>query len=473
MPMSSQYDPFWLEKYSKVGVVGLGLTGHSVVSFLVHYNVDIFAQDTREKTAYTDAIKSIMQANVQDGNIVLGGLNEKQLCECDLIVVSPGLSLKTPEIAMAIEQGAEVIGDIDILVRSINTPIIAITGSNGKSTVTSLANEICLAAGKKVFMGGNIGVPALSMLTDALSIKQEPAQDYDLVILELSSFQLETTRRLRACAAVVLNISDDHMDRYDSIQDYIAAKMRVFLGAEHAVINRNDEMLKGVFPTAKNVTTFGMGKPAHTDEYGIAVDRQGDEYFMKGSHKLMSTSSVNMVGQHNLSNVLAAFALLDPLSLPISKMTAAVRAFKGLPHRMELVLERSNVRWVNDSKATNIGAAQAAIEGIRGKVILLAGGLGKGADFSVLTPVLKSRVQSVVLFGEDAYKMFELWHDEVDCKVVDDLSAAVGMAADIASSIKGKKTVLLSPACASFDQFKGFEDRGEQFSQLVKRQVEG
>jgi len=454
-----------------VGVVGLGMTGHSVVSFLAYHQVDIIAQDTREKTAYTDAIKSIMQANTQDGNMVLGGLNEKQLCECDLIVVSPGLSLKTPEIVTAIEQGVEVIGDIDILVRSINIPIVAITGSNGKSTVTSLANEICLAAGKKVFMGGNIGVPALSMLTDALSIKQEATQEYDLVILELSSFQLETTRRLKASAAVVLNISDDHMDRYDSIQDYIGAKMRIFLGAEHAVVNRNDEVLKGVFPTAKNVITFGMGKPENTDEYGIAVDRQGDEYFMKGSHKLMPINSINMVGQHNLSNVLAVFALLEPLSLPISKVVAAVRAFKGLPHRMELLVEHNSVRWVNDSKATNIGAAQAAIEGISGKVILLAGGLGKGADFSVLTPVLKSQVQSVVLFGEDAQKMFELWSDEVDCKVVDDLSSAVAMAADVASSIKGRKTVLLSPACASFDQFKGFEDRGEQFSQLVKQQV--
>ena len=467
--MLSQYNPFWLEKYSKVAVVGLGLTGYSVVKFLVQYHVTIFAQDTREKTDYSDAIKVVMQENAQANGLVLGGLDEQQLCNCDLIVVSPGLSLKTPAIAAAIAQGVEVIGDVDILVRSINTPIVAITGSNGKSTVTSLVNEICLAAGKNVFMGGNIGIPVLSMLDNSHS--SHPVVDYDLAILELSSFQLETTQRLQANTAVILNISDDHMDRYDSVQDYLNAKMRVFAGAERAVVNRNDEMLKSIFPTVKNITTFGMGKPENDSEYGIATDRQGDEYFMKGSQKIMRTNGVRLVGQHNLSNVLAALALLEPLSLPIAKVTAAINAFKGLPHRMEFILEHDGVHWVNDSKATNIGAAQAAIEGIRGKVILLAGGLGKGADFSVLTPILKSHVQHVVLFGEDAKKMQNIWGDEIDCVVVGTLSDAIKKAAKTALNLKGKRTVLLSPACASLDQFSSFEERGEQFSQLVKQQV--
>ena len=470
MPMSSQYNPFWLKKYSKVAVVGLGLTGHSVVKFLVKQPVEIFAQDTREVTDHSDAIKAMMQTNAQANDLVLGGLDQEQLCSCDLIVVSPGLSLKTPAIAAAMDLGIEVIGDIDVLVRSINLPIVAITGSNGKSTVTSLVNEICLAAGKKVFMGGNIGIPVLTILENPVS-----SEDYDLLVLELSSFQLENTQRLQANVAVILNISDDHMDRYDSIQDYLNAKMRIFMGARHAVINRNDGMLKGIFPTVKSITTFGIGKPENDDEYGIAVDRRGDEYFMKGSRKLMRTNGVRLVGQHNLSNILAALALLEPLSLPMDKVTAAINAFKGLEHRMEFILEHDDIRWVNDSKATNIGAARAAIEGVSGKVILLAGGLGKGADFSVLTPVLKSRVEHVVLFGEDAKKMYEVWGSEVKCVVVNTLFEAIEKAAKVALNLTGKKTVLLSPACSSFDQFASFEERGEQFAerleQLFKKQV--
>ena len=458
----------WLENYSNIAVVGLGLTGNSVVEHLLgvlSIETKITIQDTRQNTPYVETLSALIAEQNRQVDWQLGSLDEKKLCASDLIVASPGVSLKTPALAAAIDAGVEVIGDIDMLVRSVDAPIIAITGSNGKSTVTTLVAEICRHAGKHVFMGGNIGVPALAMLS-------EPVKQFDVAVLELSSFQLETTQRLAASSAVILNVSADHMDRYDSLQHYVRAKMRVFSGVSHAVLNRNDELLSGFFPTAKNVVSFGLGKPETDSEYGVATDRSGHEYLMKGSRKLLSIKDVSLVGQHNVSNVLAALALLEPLALPMPKVVAAIRNFSGLPHRMQLVTEKNGVRWVNDSKATNIGAAQAAIEGIQGELVLIAGGQGKGADFSSLLPTLQTSVRAVILFGEDADLMQTCWSEQIECHRVIDLAAAVEKADALTRNETKKQTVLLSPACASFDLFRGFEDRGEQFMQLVLQRLE-
>lgn len=458
----------WLENYSNIAVVGLGLTGNSVVEYLLGAaasGTKISIQDTRENTPYVDALSALIETQDRQVEWQLGDLDEQKLCTSDLIIASPGVSLKTPALAAAIDAGVEVIGDIDMLVRSVDVPIIAITGSNGKSTVTTLVADICQHAGKRVFMGGNIGVPALAMLAD-------PVEQFDVAVLELSSFQLETTQRLAASSAVILNVSSDHMDRYDSLQHYVRAKMRVFLGVSHAVLNRNDELLSGFFPTAKNIVSFGLGKPENDAEYGIVADRNGNEQLMKGSRKLLPIKDIPLVGQHNVSNVLAALALLEPLALPMPKVVAAIRNFSGLPHRMQLVAEKNGVRWVNDSKATNIGAAQAAIEGIQGELVLIAGGQGKGADFSSLLPALQTGVRAVVLFGEDADLMQACWSEQIECHRVVDLAAAVDKADVLTRDETKKQTVLLSPACASFDLFRSFEDRGERFMQLVLQQLE-
>ncbi len=447
----------WLNNYANVTVVGLGLTGCSVVEYLLRHDVVVSVQDTRPKPPYLAAVEQLAAAKGKVIHSSLGALDKQAMLSSDLIVVSPGLSVKTPELQAARDAGVEMIGDIDMLTRSVTAPIIAITGSNGKSTVTTLVGEMCKAAGMNAFVGGNIGRPALEMLS--------AGEHYDVAVLELSSFQLETTKRLQATACVILNISQDHLDRYASMVDYMKAKLRIFLGAEYAVVNRNDTMLEQVLPSVKSSTTFGLGRPASDLDYGLLTDPKGIDFLAKGSRKIMPVDAVPLVGSHNIANILASIALVEPLSLPESAVVQAIGQFKGLPHRMQTVRKLNGVTWINDSKATNVGACQAAIAGIDGGVVLLAGGQGKGGDFAQLLPVLQSKVKHVILFGEDAPLLNDLWSDAVACELVSGLPEAVHKASELA---RQRDCVLLSPACASFDMFDSFEHRGEQFKQLVE-----
>jgi UDP-N-acetylmuramoylalanine--D-glutamate ligase len=349
----------------------------------------------------------------------------------------------------------QAIGDIELFAREATAPVIAITGANGKSTVTALTGEMCRRAGLQTAVGGNIGVPALSLLGD-----REP----DVYVLELSSFQLETTHSLNARAATVLNISPDHMDRYGDIGEYAGAKARVFRGNGTMVLNADDSRVMRMRQSGRRTVSFGLGRPAEAQDYGLDEIR-GETWLVHGTQPLMAAREVPLAGRHNLANVLAAMALAETAGVVPEDACAAVREFKGLPHRTELVAERNGVRWYDDSKGTNVGATVAALNGMTAPVILIAGGDGKGQDFSELKPACAQHARAVVLIGRDAPLIEAALGNAVTARRAKDMHEAVRFAAGLAQP---GDVVLLSPACASFDMFRNYEHRAEVFRAAVR-----
>jgi UDP-N-acetylmuramoylalanine--D-glutamate ligase len=431
-------------------IVGLGATGLSCVRFLAQRGVEVAVIDSREQPPGL----ADMQREFPDVALFTGGFDAEVFARAERILVSPGVSLQEPLLVEAQRRGIEIIGDIELFARTAKAPVVAITGSNGKSTVTTLLGAMARQAGVNVRVGGNLGTPALDLLGT-----QEP----DLYVLELSSFQLETVQSLHCRAATVLNISPDHLDRYDSIASYVRAKQRVFAGADVQIVNRDDvaasELASGKAPTVG----FGLGKPAAQD-FGLLETSDGC-WIAKGSERWMLASAVRMPGRHNLANALAALALGEVLGFPREAMLLVLKEFQGLPHRTQWVADTGGVSWFNDSKATNVGAALAAIHGFEGPLVLLAGGQGKGADFSQLAAGLDAHVKAVVLFGEAAEEIEVALQGTVATQRAFDVFDAVRQAAALA--VPGD-TVLLSPACASFDMFKDYQQRGETFMQAVR-----
>ena len=369
------------------------------------------------------------------------------------IVVSPGLPLSDPAIQLARDNGVEITGDIDLFAHEVDAPVVAITGSNGKSTVTTLLALMAERAGVKAAAGGNIGLPALDLLNDSK----------ELYVLELSSFQLETLHALPMAAAVVLNISPDHMDRYADVNAYAMCKQAIYANTTHAVINRDDAFVSKMLNQDNNVVGFTLRNPAAGD-FGICM--HGDEqYLCRGDELLLKITELKIRGQHNHANALAALALGSSINLPMQAMLDALKHFPGLEHRTQWVAEINGVNWFNDSKGTNVGATLAAIEGLPGKHVLIAGGQGKGADFSLLRNVAEQRLRAVVLIGEDASNIAQAVDQVVPVKFAGDMQEAVNLAAKLAQ--RGDN-VLLSPACASFDMFNGFAHRGEVFINAVE-----
>ncbi len=423
-------------------IIGLGKTGLSCIRYLLKKNADIAIVDNRINPPGLTELKNYFP-NVP---VYLGSFHENILSQADELIISPGVSLKEPAIAKQIKNGKPIIGDIELFARVARAPIIAITGSNGKSTVTTLVGEMAKCAGINVGVGGNLGTPALDLLTDP-----EP----DLYVLELSSFQLETTYSLKTKAAVVLNISPDHMDRYENIEEYKAAKMRIYNGCEVAVMTPDT-------PSPLAPLPGGEG------EFFIMQDK----YLAYGKQKLLSIDELKIKGRHQVSNALAALALGAAAGLPMAAMLKALREFSGLPHRCQWVAKINNVDYYNDSKGTNVGAAKAAIEGLgRGmarraltKIVLIAGGQGKGADFSELFPAVEKYTRAVILIGQDAPKLKAALTGASKILCANSMQEAVKFAAQEAQS---GDIVLLSPACASFDMFNNFEHRGEVFCESV------
>ncbi len=443
-------DHTWLAQFTAATVVGLGATGFSVVRYLCARGLSVSVVDTRNKPPMADDLVS-SYPNVET---LFGSLNVEQVKNAELLVVSPGLSLKEPALLEAKRNGALIVGDIELFLKENNAPVIAITGSNGKSTVTTLVGKMCESGDLKALVAGNIGTPALNALTDDL--------DYDIAVLELSSFQLETTTHVPATAATILNISADHMDRYDSMGDYVLAKARVLRGAERAILPRHEEHLEQITNINKCLR-FGLDKPASEHDFGVVRKKSG-RWLMKGDKRLMMLRDIPLVGLHNVANVLTAFALVDFLDIELERLVNVVVAFQGLPHRMQTVSVVNQVTWVNDSKATNIGATSTALQNLEGDVYWLAGGEGKGADFTELKTVLPGSVKLAILFGKDADAISTAVSEKVETVRVESLQAAVTLAHEKAEP---GSVVLLSPACASFDMFKDFEDRGDQFRQAV------
>jgi UDP-N-acetylmuramoylalanine--D-glutamate ligase len=376
------------------------------------------------------------------------------------LLISPGLAVATPALQEAARRGAKLSGDIDLFAREAKAPIVAITGSNAKSTVTTLVGEMAAAAGRKVAVGGNLGTPALDLLAD----------DVELYVIELSSFQLETTELLNAEVATCLNVSEDHMDRYADLPAYHLAKHRIFRGARQVVVNRDDPLSRPMIADQVPCWSFGLGKPDFK-RFGL-VEENGEKYLAYQFDTLLPVRELKVRGAHNQSNALAALALGHAVGLPMAAMLETLRGFSGLAHRCQWVGERAGVSYYDDSKATNVGAALAAIEGlgtdIAGKLVLIAGGDGKGADFSSLRKPVAAHCRAVVLLGRDADKLAAVLDGAVEILRVDSLQAAVEQAAAIAQS---GDAVLLSPACASLDMFKNFEERGRLFAQAVEALV--
>lgn len=436
-------------------IVGIGQTGLSCARFLVSKGYAVAIMDTREQPPAL----STLQAELPEVLVKTGGLLRDWLLKSDTIVLSPGVDPRLPEIKDARDSGVEIVGDIELFARYANAPIIAITGSNGKSTVTTMLAEMAVTAGKQVQVGGNLGTPALELIV-------EPAPD--LYILELSSFQLETVESLNAYAAVVLNVSPDHLDRYDSEQAYQDAKAKIYAGTGVKIINQDDPIVNSWSTEQRKQISFTLSQPQDND-FGL-INKNGQLWLAQGKQALLAVNDLKIAGKHNVANALAALALGSAIGLPIPAMLTAIQSYRGLPHRCYLVAEDQGVRWLDDSKATNVGACLAAIEGLAdsGNIILIAGGVAKDQDFSALTDALKHHVRAVVLLGQDAQLIADVTPDNVQQISAIDMDDAVSKAQQIAHS---GDNVLLSPACASFDMFTGYIERGEKFAQAVKEVI--
>ncbi|MDU8361593.1 UDP-N-acetylmuramoyl-L-alanine--D-glutamate ligase [Pseudomonas syringae group sp. J309-1] len=433
-------------------IVGLGKSGMSLVRFLASRGVSFAVADTRENPPEL----ATLRRDYPQVDVRCGELDVEFLCRANELYVSPGLALATPALQQAAARGVKLSGDIELFARYAKAPIIAITGSNAKSTVTTLVGEMAAASGKRVAVGGNLGTPALDLLSD----------DVELYVMELSSFQLETTDQLGAEVATVLNISEDHMDRYSGLPAYHLAKHRVFRGARQVVVNRQDVLTRPLIGEGLPCWTFGLNKP---DFNGFGLrEEDGEKYLAFQFDNLMPVRELKIRGAHNQSNALAALALGHAVGLPMDAMLSSLRTFGGLEHRCQWLRERNGVSYYDDSKATNVGAALAAIEGlgadIDGKLVLIAGGDGKGADFSGLRAPVAANCRAVVLIGRDAELIAQALGDGVELIRVATLEDAVLRCADIAQA---GDAVLLSPACASFDMFKNYEERGRLFAQAV------
>lgn len=431
-------------------VVGLGATGLACVRFLRNKGRRVAVTDSRPRPPGMD------EARVLDPDMpmALGGFDSTLLHGADEIVLSPGVPPDAPELREARSAGIPVFGEIELFARHCNGPVVGITGSNGKSTVTTLLGRMASAAGRDVAVGGNLGTPALNLL-------REPAPD--AYVLELSSFQLETTRSLRTVAAVVLNISADHMDRHASVEQYAAIKSRVYDGHGLMVLNADDPRVMEMARPGRQQVLFSRGEPTGPADYGLRT-HAGETWLVRGDTRLVAASRLRLRGAHNLVNALAALALADALQLPRSESIAALEAFTGLPHRTEWVATVGGVDWYNDSKATNVGASAAAIQGMPGPLVLILGGDGKGADFTPLRDVMDDSIRAVVLIGRDGPLVEAALRGAVTMVTATDMDDAVVRAAALAQP---GDSVLLSPACASFDMFSNYEERGRMFATAV------
>jgi len=438
-------------------VLGLGITGCSVARWWRRQGHPFIALDTRPEMA--DSLLA-RQAAGPETPVYVGDIDFDLLDGLTELVVSPGISLEHPLVRHAIDKGVRILGDIDLFMASATAPVIGITGSNGKSTVTALLAKMIQGCGLSASMGGNFGTPALDLL-------MEPA---DFFVLELSSFQLERAGSLNLTAAIVLNVSPDHLDRHGSLPHYHQAKHRIFRGAQNIVANRSDPLTIPVANTESRQFFWVTSDPDLT-ELGIrSVD--GAPWICRGFDPLLKLSELKLKGRHNQHNALAALALGMALDLPTAGLLSGLTSFAGLPHRCELVLEQDSVTWINDSKGTNVAAARAALTGLGGQqnVVLIVGGVGKEQNFETLRPEVKQHCRRVFTLGEAARDIELALGAHAPVQRVTSLEEAVAAAATV---VQPGDVVLLSPACASFDMYPGFEARGEAYREAVLACGEG
>jgi len=444
----------------KVVVLGLGDTGLSMARWLARRGAQLRVADSRAAPPQARALaRELPQAK-----LAAGPFTERTLAGADLVAISPGIDRRQPVIADAVQRGIEVMGDVEIFARTLpgsparGAKLLAITGSNGKSTVTAMAGAMCRAAGRETVVAGNIGLPVL----DALAAIEDGAPAPGAIVLELSSFQLESTASLAPDAATVLNVTEDHLDRYDGMADYAAAKARVFAGSGVQVLNRDDRLTLDMARAGRSVYTFGTDAPRDGDQWGIASGA-----LARGASRLIGVEELPLAGLHNAANALAAHALASAIGLPGEPLARALREFRGLPHRMQKVAEIAGIAFFDDSKGTNVGATVAALRGMDRPAVLIAGGDGKGQDFSPLAAAVKERARGVVLIGRDAPLI-----EKAVAGAGVDMARAGSMDEAVAAAFGAARAgdaVLLSPACASYDMFRDYVQRAEVFVAAVRR----
>ena len=429
-------------------VVGLGATGLSIARYLQRNDGNAIFYDSRETPPGVDEL----QALFPDSELLLG--DAKLPADVDRVIASPGVPDSQPMLKKALSKKLEVVSDIELFASEAKAPFVAITGSNGKSTVTTLLYYMCVADQRKALAGGNLGEPALDLLD-----QNKP----DIYVLELSSFQLHRTRHLPAGVAVLLNVSPDHLDWHANEDEYRQAKYRVFREASAAVVNRADEAAADYAKRCERMVSFGLDAP-EDGQYGIRVD-DGKRYLARGESLLLSIDELAMYGVHNQLNALAALAAGDLLGLDMAAMLQVLVEFPGLPHRMQFVARIAAVDYINDSKATNVAAAVASIASVDTMLVLVAGGDGKGGDFGELANALEDKLRGAVLIGKDAEKIANALDTLMPVHFAENMAAAVNMAANCAES---EDTVLLAPACASLDQYDNYMARGDAFCDAVE-----
>lgn len=440
----------------RILVLGLGMTGLSLVLWLRQRGATVEVADTRDNPPKLSSLKK----RAPDLRVHLGAWQESLFRDFDMIAISPGLNINMPLIAAARARGLPFVGDIELFARELPPlqRVIAITGSNGKSTVTALAGALCAAAGLRTVVAGNIGVPVLDALRDA-----EALQHPDVYVLELSSFQLETTSSLVPTVATVLNLSPNHLDWHQSLDAYVHAKSRIFHNGGEQVLNRDDPLTMAM-QIAPRIRTFGVSAPSSDREWGL---RRGEaEWLAHGAENIVATSDLTLTGRHNMLNALAALALIDVLGISARRVVDTLCEFRGLSHRMSEVAEVGDVVYIDDSKSTTVASTIAALQGLGRKSVLIAGGDAKGQDFSALVPAVRDHARAVVLLGRDAHMLeHALRATGIDLLHAQSIEEAVKLASGAA---RVGDAVLLSPACASWDMFRDYAERGDRFASAVR-----
>jgi UDP-N-acetylmuramoylalanine--D-glutamate ligase len=440
--------PAPLEAGSRALVLGLGRTGLSVSRYLQRKGLEVRVADTRPAPPGGEALRQQVPA----AELCTGAFETSLLDGVAQVVISPGLSQQEPLVREARDRGLPVVGDIELFAREAQAPVAAITGTNGKSTVTTLVAELAVAGGRRALAGGNLGEPALDLL-------ERPVPD--LYVLELSSFQLETTHSLRAATATVLNVTPDHMDRYATLADYAAAKSRIFDGCGLAVINADDAAVRDMPRPGQRVVSFSL--EARDADYTLR--REPAPMIVRRGEPLLPLAAMRLPGLHNAANAMAALAMAEALDLPSGPSVEALCAFGGLPHRSQWVADVDGVRYDNDSKGTNVGATLAAVGGMPGPLVVIAGGDGKNQDFGALRAAFAGKVRHVVLIGRDAPSIERVLAGACATERATDMAAAVRAARLVA---RPGDTVLLSPACASLDMYRDYTHRGDEFALAVR-----
>jgi len=446
--MDTRHDPAPLEAGTRALVLGLGRTGLSCARYLRRKGLDVRVADTRAQPPGADALR----ATVPDAELRTGAFQASLLDETALVVISPGLSLREPVAAEAARRGLPVVGDIELFAREAQAPVAAVTGTNGKSTVTTLVADLANAAGRIAIAGGNLGEPVLDLL-------ERPVPE--LYVLELSSFQLETVSSLRTRTATVLNVTPDHMDRYDTLADYATAKARIFERCDVAVVNDDDAAVRAMPRPGQAVISFSL----QSRDADYTLRTVPEPMVVHHGEPLLPLSSLRIQGLHNAANVMAALAMCEALDVPRGPALEALTAFPGLPHRSQWVADVGGVRYVNDSKGTNVGATLAAVSGMSGPLVVIAGGDGKGQDFGELRDAFRGKVTHVVLIGRDAPAIEAALSGVCATERATDMADAVRTARRLSQP---GHTVLLSPACASLDMFRDYTHRGDEFAAAVR-----